>query len=885
MSIERNEKIRQHQEMNRKRTEEIETENALNSIKKQTKIPFLDGFKVLVNKLPPYEYFEGKYIETLDKPLCDMILECDDKRLTPIMKNNFKSQIVDNLVNNDLSVVHNQRYKLGRFYPDNNHSLIVQPRIIKHTILRFLGWKDIDQVKGHPTIICEIGRLNNVEFKGIKHYIENFDIICSELIKYYSVKGEIPLDKDDIKYLFNLTIYGGGFSKWRENIISGDIDKGYPPKKLDNVSLHKYYTNFKIDCDKFKSILIENNPELLEIISKTENTDYKNKNKVVSYFCGIFENHATYLANQFLQNKNIIEPRKQGVEYDGLNLPPYNLNYNEDEVIKELNEFIFNEMGMGINYKFKGYDNVLTDVIRKRQNMKQLEVIPKLNEDENNNKTNLFINANEIEDPYKTAEIIHSSLNNTLVFCNEKWFMLSKLNLWKQEKEPSFYIINELRKYIDYSNKTIVLKISQTEGVEKEKNIEISKTYLKSYKLISAGGYLSVLTKYLKTLLIDADFEAKLDANVGKLAFKNGIMDLETKIFKRGITHDDFITETIPYDYNENVDYEGIEYVKSILKEILNNNAEHLEYYLSVIGFCFIGKPNLEKSLYFCIDKTAKSSGDNGKTFYFDIISHLLPNYVYKSKGSLIELNNSKVHKQLAMLKGRRLVWLDEFGKNKINPDLIKELGDGLTTENEVMFGTSEKINIMFKLFALTNNMPDIDPNDVAVYNRYKQISYASHFDRTGNRLVAEPEKLLFIADTTLGDKIKNDYFDAVFQLIIDYAHKYYINNLKLPNIPAEFLKDAKETQLNNDPFGLWFNEFCIIDANEKIAHKFIFEECDECDFTDKEIKEGLKRMGFKYDKDLCKLGKDKNDKYYKGGYVGFKYVPKIIENTIEIII
>ena len=69
-------------------------------------------------------------------------------------------------------------------------------------------------------------------------------------------------------------------------------------------------------------------------------------------------------------------------------------------------------------------------------------------------------------------------------------------------------------------------------------------------------------------------------------------------------------------------------------------------------------------------------------------------------------------------MKGKRLVWLDEFGKKKANSELMKEIGDGLSIENEVMYGTSESINIMFKLFTLTNNMPKI--KDVAVYNRYK---------------------------------------------------------------------------------------------------------------------------------------------------------------------
>jgi hypothetical protein len=63
-----------------------------------------------------------------------------------------------------------------------------------------------------------------------------------------------------------------------------------------------------------------------------------------------------------------------------------------------------------------------------------------------------------------------------------------------------------------------------------------------------------------------------------------------------------------------------------------------------------------------------------------------------------------------------------------------------------------------------------------------------------------EPKKtanLLFIADTTLGDKIKEEYFNEVFYLIIEYANKYYERRLT-PN------KMKKETQLNNDKFSLW---------------------------------------------------------------------------------
>jgi len=480
-----------------------------------------------------------------------------------------------------------------------------------------------------------------------------------------------------------------------------------------------------------------------------------------------------------------------------------------------------------------------------------------------------FIMTNDLEDPFATAKIISKTLSSSLVLCNEKWYMLTEQQLWKQQKEPSFYIINELRKYIDESNKKIVYKISQCSGEEKDKLVEQSKLYLASYKNISQSGFLNVLTKYLKTLLTDNSFELKLDNNAGYLAFQNGIVNLETKEFRSGIQADDFITKTILYDYGK-ADINKIQYVKDVLLKILNNNSEHLEYFLSLIGFTFIGNPHLQKSIYFCVDKTTKSAGDNGKTFFFDILEHLCPNYVYKTNKSFFEDGNKKLHKQLAMMKGSRLVYADEFNEKKVNAEFMKVIGDGLKIENEIMFGTSETINIMFKAWILTNHIPNIDAKEQAVYNRYNQISYGSHFDRTGNRLIENSEKLEFIADCELGDKIKTLYSNEIFELIIDYANKYY--NHKLPAIPKQFKSDAEATKMKNDEYGSWFLDHCIEDANERVALKAIVISSG---IHEKLVKEGMIRLGYKYNKDLSKLGKDEYGKTYKGGYVGCKLIPE----------
>jgi hypothetical protein len=81
-------------------------------------------------------------------------------------------------------------------------------------------------------------------------------------------------------------------------------------------------------------------------------------------------------------------------------------------------------------------------------------------------------------------------------------------------------------------------------------------------------------------------------------------------------------------------------------------------------------------------DKTELSKGNNGKTFFFDILNDLMPNFVYKTKAESIDVKNTKTHKQLANLKGVRILWLEELPAEKnTNAELMKIIADGKTIE------------------------------------------------------------------------------------------------------------------------------------------------------------------------------------------------------------
>ena len=481
---------------------------------------------------------------------------------------------------------------------------------------------------------------------------------------------------------------------------------------------------------------------------------------------------------------------------------------------------------------------------------------------------NYYVSIKEVSDPFIMCEKIAEDLNERLILCKEKWYML-KNNFWVQENTADLYVTSEIRIYIDFSQEINAKRIkqfkceSEEDEEEKKKLIKEQEKLYKTYDLIQKPAYSNKIIKYLRTKLVDNKLDEKFDINVGKLAFKNGIMDLKTKKFREGILWSDYLTTTIDYDYKES----NTDFVRSVLKRILNNNEEHLNYFLSLIGYSLTGEASNQKALYFMIDKL-NGKGDNGKSLFFELLSALMPNYVYNTSGTFLEEKNAKSHKQLPKMKGKRLVWIDEQTKNKLKTELVKQVSNGKKIESEVMYGTSEDINILFKLFIISNHVPNIDPSEDAVYNRYKQISFSSHFDRTGDRKEEDPDKLEFIADTTLADKIEKEYYNEVFQLIIDYGYQFYKSGIV--EEPLEFKEDKQETKEKNNPFIDWFKDNIIVDETEKL---YIHDIAEKYNKSVNIVKPLIEQLGFKYDANLS-FGIDKISKKKKrGGFNGIRFL------------
>jgi hypothetical protein len=411
-----------------------------------------------------------------------------------------------------------------------------------------------------------------------------------------------------------------------------------------------------------------------------------------------------------------------------------------------------------------------------------------------------------------------------------------------------------IHKHIDYSIQIKINERNKTEDAEEQKSItDDIKTYSKMYSDVDKSGFYSMITKHLKTILYDSTFYSKLDNHPYQLAFLNGFYNLRDKEFIKGYSDYDYVTKTIPFDYTEPTT-EQTEFVKNILFKICNCNQSHMDYYMGVLGQALLGDPELEKALYFCVGV----GGNNGKTLIFEALADIMPNYVSKIERKTFEKGYAKAHKHLAGTKGKRIVYVEELSTKEQDIELAKEVADGKNIKNEIMYGTDELINIMFKLFFLSNCQANLKV-DGGIGNRYRQLCHNSKFNK--ETMEDNYEALDFIQDKTLADKLKGIYKHALLQLFIDAGHLYTKTNTLI--IPDEFEEAIVNTLEANDEVKMWFNENCEYGDDFKCSKKKLEEHISK-PFRD--IQNEIQRItNFKYDRNL-KFGK-----LCKGGWKGFQ--------------
>ena len=659
---------------------------------------------------------------------------------------------------------------------------------------------DYDIKNCSASIMLHLSKINNLDHKHIEYYVNNRDNIIE---KYNTTKEEL---KEMVNKLSN-------------------IDNPYKTNKIEiDDFINVFNFNKKILIDIYKNIL--------------PNKKYNEKtNPISSKYCEVFY----YFESEIVQK--VMNKYKEYVicyMFDGFNT---NKQLDLNEINEITKDYGIEWINKPIETKFN-YDKVITY-------------------DDIKNKLEKHIYKNftlyDVSDTYGLCEKYYKYISRTIKYCNDLWYILdSKSNLWKCVKEVQPYFLKILR--IGLKNAKDILDKQFNDALEQESEEDIKtikekiEKQMKNYTLIDKTSFCSQFKKNITEFITDNDFDKKLDCNMYYFAFQNGIYNMKNKTFRTGIYPSDYLTKTIDFDYDDYVNEEDVKWYKTELKKIMNNNDNHLEFLLSILGQALTGDSEKYKYFYFCIGQLA----GNGKSTLFSTLESIFACYVKCVESNILETDYSKKHKLMPSLKNHRIVYLDEMKKGKkIDSKYMKLIADGKVYENEVMFGTTNTFKIQAKAFLLLNHMTDFDEMDKGVYRRYTHLQFDSEFDVLDKYKLKKDnyEKLKFIPDLKFTDKMIEKKL-ALTHILLDYAYKTYINGL--PNMPIEF---EEEKQLMNDcnaEINEWLEQIIVYNDTSKLSKQEIINRY-KSDFNktidQKQVVDIMKQLGYakKYNKNGTK--------------------------------
>jgi hypothetical protein len=589
--------------------------------------------------------------------------------------------------------------------------------------------------------------------------------------------------------------------------------------------------------------------------------------------------------------KNVWSIRSYGIEYKELarKISKRSIKYEDEAFEKVWNNYIRDDITIAsFLYNCKKYNEHQFNKIYRKYN--KIDVIPQLIEDIENAQeikkispfsgglsphadgilaeelssgvNNRYITIEELDDSYKVAEKISPILKNIMCYCNEKWITFDfTTKLWSIIKKPTHQITTELRKWIDYSNSKTAAKLEKTEDEdERKKLIKINQTYLGYYKKINGAAYINNIIENLSYILKDNNFYKKLDSITYKIAFKNGIYDLKTGKFNKCINYNDYLTKTIPYDYEE-CNNKDILFVENEMLKIFNNNNIHKNYALSTLGYALTGDSSREQSFWCLLGQKAS----NGKTTIFEICKNIAPNYFVKLENNIFENSYGSRHKEVATWNGIRVAFVNELSKKTQDEDVLKEIADGNGIRFKVMYGHMDTMPLQFKLFITSNNTIRVSM-DNGMKRRLKIMQMDSEF---GDFSEDDYKNCKFIKNNNFIDEMSGKYKYAFLALLFKYAKKYVDDGYKLQPYPSEWIQETENVAIQNNKFDEFFYDNFEIDK-----HGFICKH-DVDDILSRyhekvNLKDELKRMRVEFTYDSQKRGEGEK---IKGLWYGFKEI------------
>ena len=252
----------------------------------------------------------------------------------------------------------------------------------------------------------------------------------------------------------------------------------------------------------------------------------------------------------------------------------------------------------------------------------------------------------------------------------------------------------------------------------------------------------------------DSEFEKKIDTRPELLCFKNGVIDFNTKTFRRG-QPDDNLSKTTKIDYIP-LDTERhrtqIDEINEFMAQLFPEEALR-KYMWEHLASTLIGI-NREQTFNIYI-----GGGSNGKSKLIELMSACLGEYKAVLPITAVTQKRAMIggaSPELAILKGVRYAVMQEPTKgDRINEGILKEITGGDEMTARALFKNTFTFVPQFKLVVCTNVLFDIKSNDDGTWRRIRLCPYKAKFCENPKKDDSE-EPFQFLIDKNLDVKIKS---------------------------------------------------------------------------------------------------------------------------------
>ena len=336
---------------------------------------------------------------------------------------------------------------------------------------------------------------------------------------------------------------------------------------------------------------------------------------------------------------------------------------------------------------------------------------------------------------------------------------------------------------------------------------------------LSSSTHKDHILKEARELFYDANikFMDLLDSKPKLLCFKNGVIDFEEKIFRRGRS-EDYLEKCTNINYvplDRNRDAKIIAEINDFMEKLFP--IERLRNYMWEHFASILIGGNASQKMHMYIGQ-----GENGKSVLTDLMSKCLGDYYSVVPLSLITQSRQRqgqASPDIVALKGLRMAVMQEPSKDDcINEGPMKELVSCVEPiKGRNLFSTPITFTPQMQIIVCSNNFMKVNTQDHGTWRRIAVVDFMSRFTDTPQD--DDPENpYQYKKDTTLKDRF-GLWSEVFMAMLVEIAFQLKDGKVK----PCDLVEKSSNSYRQNQD-----------EIAEFVAEKIV--KCDDGKVTKTEL-------------------------------------------------